>query len=401
MTFASKLPALDAERVFLGMKRMDNTALSSNRPVRRNSRTGAMQGFTLVELLVVIAIIGVLIALLLPAIQAAREAARRSQCGNNLKQIGVATLNHESTHKFLPSGGWSYNWSADPNRGFGKRQPGSWMYSLLSFMELDPLRKIGVGAGLNTFPMGTALVKLYTTPVEGFRCPSRGRPPLAPAPWNNILNEGTGLLLGRSRSSGLIHGDYAANSGDALRFDGTPFMTGLTTYAGVDAKSDWLPVNDCDPSSANAVYCQSGVIYFRSETGMNELADGSSNTYLIGEKYLSPEELEGAAATTDPNFGYGSNQNAYCGYDWDNQRVAWNSALEPKTSAVDTSEPYQPRQDREGYRERNAFGSAHPGGFYMVFCDGSVRSLNYDMDPLTHQRLSNRFDGETVSESGN
>ncbi len=112
------------------------------------TRCGKAQrrAFTLVELLMVIAIIGILVALLIPAINAAREAARRSQCQNNLRQIGVAVLNHESAVKHFPTGGWGQKFVGDADRGFNEQQPGPWCYTILPFLEEQAIFELGKGA---------------------------------------------------------------------------------------------------------------------------------------------------------------------------------------------------------------------------------------------------------------
>ena len=160
--------------------------MSGARGLRITQRKG-LRGFTLVELLVVIAIIGILIAILLPAVQAAREAARRNQCANNLKQQALACLAHESSKKFLPTGGWGNNWIGDPDAGLGQGQPGSWCYSIMFFMEAQAwiqqtagLPFNGTSTPLNKFNQGATVMGCGPNAAQNlnavqpmFYCPSR------------------------------------------------------------------------------------------------------------------------------------------------------------------------------------------------------------------------------------
>ena len=184
-----------------------------------------IRGFTLVELLVVIAIIGVLVALLLPAIQASREAARKTQCKNNLRQMGIAFLSHESAQGFLPTGGWGYKWVGDPTAGYGEDQPGGWAFNILAYMEQGRLCAIPARDSptwkrpihLAAAAMPAHNLKLVTTPLPMFSCPSKRSQPLFPLDPNSADRRILAYNLPDcTAASGclVVRGDYRVNSGN-------------------------------------------------------------------------------------------------------------------------------------------------------------------------------------------
>ncbi|MBU4270905.1 MAG: DUF1559 domain-containing protein [Planctomycetes bacterium] len=314
--------------------------------------------FTLVELLVVITIIGILIALLLPAVQAAREAARRLQCTNNLKQIGLGCLQHEERNKFLPTGGWGWGWAGDPDRGFNKRQPGGWLFNILPYVEQQPLYDLGLGGNQ------AGRTRTATTPLTLYHCPTRRKAIAYPfANPTNFANLDRPTLIGR--------GDYAACAGargpEALNWGPSSLQQG----------------DDPNYTSPNywprATEVSNGVCYLRSEVRMAQISDGTSNTYLAGERYCNPDYYE--TGWPDP----GDDQGWDHAYDVDNYR--WTLAGFAHIA---------PMQDQTGWTNYMSFGSAHAIGFNMSMCDGSVQFVNYTIDPETHSRLGNREDGLTI-----
>lgn len=328
--------------------------------------------FTLVELLVVITIVGILIALLLPAVQAAREAARRIQCTNNLKQLSMGCLTHESAHGFLPTGGWGWGWAGDPDRGFDKRQPGGWLFNILPYIEQEPLRSLG--AGMNETDKRDAGRRQAETVLATFICPTRRQAvayPYVIAAAGEYVNINRPNVIGRS--------DYAGNAGEAkwgwAYGPGSP-GEGPAALATGDGwtESDWQDEGDG--------YCgtekdATGVIFRRSTCKMARISDGTSSTYLIGERYLN------ALAYTTGDVG-DDDQGWDMGYDTDVNRLTRN---EPD---------YWPRQDIPGSTLEGAFGSAHATSFHMAFCDGSVQPISYTIDPEVHRCLGSRNDDTPI-----
>lgn len=364
----------------------------------RSFANRSVRGFTLVELLVVIAIIGILVALLLPAIQAAREAARRNQCKNNVKNITLGCLLHEDTNHFLPSGGWGRYWSGDPSRGYGSEQPGSWLYGILSYVEEGNVHDMASGATVGSAAYKTALEKMNQAPIALFHCPTRRPARPYSAAWSTTASD-MPVLDTLSKTGGVTKSDYAANSGDSQLYSGDvgDGWVSPTSYAAAKTAT-WTDTNCTRRTPATATnplgvplnkYCQTGVMYYRSETKISKITDGTSNTYMVGEKYLFPDAYDGippAAGTA--GFTYGDNQGAFSGYEWDNHRVAYAPG-----SSTGTAADYQPRQDRAGVDNYSAFGSAHSGGMNMGMCDGSVQFVSYDIEPTIHQYMANRQDG--------
>ena len=334
------------------------------------------KGFTLVELLVVIAIIGILIALLLPAIQAAREAARRMTCQNSLHQLGVAAHAHLNSQKFFPDGGWSAYWVGDPDGGFGKSQPGGWLYNLLPFMDYKSLHDMGKSGGSAMTPASatkrTMLARMCEMPLEVMNCPTRRRS-IAYA-ISGTWNEGS-AHINADVSYVFARSDYAGNAGAGHPPELLPLVPGGNddgeryvpqvgpTYAGISSYP-WFTDNDF-----------TGTIYQRSTLKEKDIPDGLSKTFLIGEKYLAPDNYFNG---NDPADSGPMVQ----GYDWDVNRLA-NSY-------------WPPYRDRPGVLTSWNFGSAHAQTFNMLFCDGSVHALKYEIDIPTYSRLACRNDKAVV-----
>lgn len=316
-----------------------------------------MRAFTLVELLVVIAIIGILMSLTLPAIQSARETARKTQCRNNVRNLAQACNSHLEAQKYYPSGGWGWGWAGDPDRGFGMKQCGGWMYSILPYIEETALHD--KGQGQDDAAKRLAGKERVGTPIALFNCPTRRRPEQLPyihtSPYYNIDMQ-KGDVIARS--------DYAGNGGDEGFLDSTK---GPATAPSYSPSSTFVAAFSVKNRNST------GIFSTISQWNAAHVKDGLSKTYLVGERYLHVSTYDTGSPSDD-------DQGWDVGYDWDT--VRWTNKPPEYDEIVSNAAT-----------GNEFFGSVHLGAFHMAMCDGSVKSVNYEIDETVHKQCGNRKDG--------
>ncbi|MCC6509999.1 MAG: DUF1559 domain-containing protein [Pirellulaceae bacterium] len=324
-----------------------------------------MPGFTLVELLVVIAIIGILVGLLLPAVQSAREAARRMQCSNNLKQMGLALHNYESTHKKLPvalMGSWPDGTLQDD--GFG------WAVSLLPFIEQNNLYNrinpqgtpgvLGNAAVFSALYPGLTMVPGGDTKISTFRCPSSALPDVVPASWT-IPGAPNSAPSQFSRAVGYATNDYKTSGGSCL--------------------GDDSPIHK---------------IFERRHVKLAEITDGLSNTLALVESAYVTSSTSGSGRNSTPPAAATNFR------DWPTWIGAFGGGQDEtvRTNGRTNSPPNCQCKPNTMYRAINddcAF-SYHTGGVQVVLCDGSVHFISENISMLTWCHLYSMQDGQVLGE---
>jgi prepilin-type processing-associated H-X9-DG protein len=302
-------------------------------------------------------------------VQAARESARRTQCINQLKELTTGGLNHESAMRYYPTGGWGWSWVGDADRGFGQSQPGGWIYNILPFIEQRAKHDMPKDGKPNehTDQQLEGARLMLIDPILIINCPTRDNGLLGPTEKKVRFAANSALNPTGSANVYVGHSDYAANAGDVAIGGGTDGPSGLVSAA--MPNFPWLTINKIglrNPPDADFT----GISFQRSEVGVQHVSDGTSKTYFAGEKYLDPTLF-----FTDKDTG--DNETWCTGHNNDNFRT--------------TAEP--PRRDTEGLENGNWFGSAHPTGWNVAWCDGHVQYMSFEIDPVVHKNNGNRQDG--------
>jgi prepilin-type N-terminal cleavage/methylation domain-containing protein len=310
----------------------------------RRPRSASLHAFTLVELLVVIAIIGILVALLLPAVQAAREAARRSQCLNNFKQVGIANHSYHDAKKHFPDGMgvWSQTYPCTVPRRHPKLSAGGWWGWGWGAYILPYLEERSVSDSMDwkgDFVNPRKNFVAGGTRVQSYVCPSDIK-------GYELIGCCSGM------SNGAPNEDFAKSN-----------------MAGVADSVDWT----CDFDHSWGRLDADGAMYLLSETKISDITDGTSKTLLIGE-------VVGSIGRSD-NFGF-------YWVSWDVLHTANGINLASKI------EPQRANSVDEG-----SFASFHPGGCFFVFCDGHGAFISQDIDQVTLASITTRAKDDPVADS--
>jgi prepilin-type N-terminal cleavage/methylation domain-containing protein/prepilin-type processing-associated H-X9-DG protein len=313
-------------------------------------------GFTLIELLVVIAIIAVLIALLLPAVQQAREAARRTQCRNHLKQIGLGLHNYHDTHSTFPSGTYCGPGMNISKPGYSGLRTSGWFQQILPYVDQAPFYNTQLAprfaAGWTADENEAYRVAGRNTVFPNFLCPSD---PSGPS---------------FSNDNGF-YGNYVACSGS----------TNFGTY---------------DTTNWSHGMNRNGMFYFISSTRMRDVTDGTSNTLLIGEVIQ-----RGLTAAANGRWDVGNYWNGQWGGHIFMTTETPNTPLSDRIhTCKSTTWPNAPCTSigGSGTDPRVFARSYHTGGAQFVLADGSVRMISSNVSRTIYQSLGSRAGGETVGE---
>ncbi len=333
----------------------------SGRTVRSRFSKGGRpsQGFTLVELLVVIAIIGVLIALLLPAVQAAREAARRSDCMNRLRQISLACQNYHGARGHFPSAVATDHQVPQPaGLTYPKITSHSYIVQVLPYMEMQTLR---ARIDLKKHWIAPENAVIRNTPLPSFRCPSQ---------LDAEITYVSPIGGADTEELSLLRAHYMGVMGAKVRCPAMahPLVPQAITYTML-SRADYPGTGDACGTNGHGGAATNGVIYPGSKVALSKVTDGSSQTFLIGEISWNcgPQRvwMTGTASETNPES-----------YVYTAKNVIWplNHAFRNPADLIN------PPPDFEN--NDLSFGSFHTGGAFFAMCDGSVQFLREDVDRL-------------------
>ncbi len=344
-------------------------------PVHPASRRS---GFTLIELLVVIAIIAILIGLLLPAVQKVRDAAARSQCQNNLKQIGIACHNFHDTYQRLPPGAAN---DAQPFGNSGSAAWGSsWMVYILPYVEQEAIYRLWQFTGNSGFVNGSNSNLVNNITIKPYRCPGSNLP------------------------------QFMASRGGA---GGRPMVASYTGIAGSALASFGTSTTGCCNGSGG-ISSENGILYAGSMVTMTGIKDGTSNTWIVGEQSDNLLDTSGQPITSGFTGGYGNSGGMY-GWimgssipiggglaSWSDRRHFNCTSVRYRINQAGFTGPGDSAAAAATGTNNDSgpnfpLNSGHSGGINVAYADGSIRFVSDTVDTTIISALCTRSGRETLN----